>query len=168
MKEVKRKKEREQKEYVGPWAGWEGEKIETVGPTKEEYEEQEEGGGAPLNKKQRKQVIKDSGKAEVGFGEEKSTFHGTALSFFSLSLASFYSLAHSLVPLSRALPLSQAKNYTIISDVPTFTFQPTSTSISNLQNQVYKNVSYLKKWFILGQDIRKESVGSNCSLVRVI
>jgi pre-mRNA-processing factor 17 len=42
----------------------------------EEYEEQEEAGGAPLNKKQRKAVIKDSGKKEVGFGEEKSTFHG--------------------------------------------------------------------------------------------
>lgn len=74
---AKPKKEKVQKEYIGPWAGWEGEKIETVGPTEEEWEEQEANGGAPLNKKQRKAVIKDAGAREVGFGEEKSIFHGT-------------------------------------------------------------------------------------------
>ncbi|ORY70610.1 WD40-repeat-containing domain protein [Leucosporidium creatinivorum] len=75
----KKKKEKVQKEYIGPWAGWEGEKIETVGPTEEEWEEQEANGGAPLNKKQRKAVIKDAGAKEVGFGEEKSIFHGKEL-----------------------------------------------------------------------------------------
>lgn len=73
---VKRKKEKEQKEYIGPWAGWEGEHIGIVRPTEEEYEEQEEQGGAPLNKKQKKSVTKDSGPREVLFGEEKSVFHG--------------------------------------------------------------------------------------------
>jgi pre-mRNA-processing factor 17 len=73
----KKKKEKVQKEYVGPWAGWEGESLETVGPSIEEYEEQEEGGGAPLNRKERvKAVLDNGGKKEVGFGEEKSTFHG--------------------------------------------------------------------------------------------
>ncbi|KDE06182.1 hypothetical protein MVLG_03464 [Microbotryum lychnidis-dioicae p1A1 Lamole] len=69
------KKDKVQKEYLGPWAGWEGENIGVVNPSEAEYEEQEERGGAPLNKKQRKEVIKDSGK-EVGFGQEKSVFHG--------------------------------------------------------------------------------------------
>ena len=72
----KKKKEKIQKEYIGPWAGWEGEKIEVVAPTEEEYEEQEAAGGAPLNKKARKAVSKDAGVKEVGFGEEKSIFHG--------------------------------------------------------------------------------------------
>lgn len=75
----KKKKEKVQKEYVGPWAGWEGESLETVAPTQEEWEEQEEGGGAPLNKKARSKVVVDSGKKEVGFGEEKSVFHGAFL-----------------------------------------------------------------------------------------
>ncbi|SCV70516.1 BQ2448_1910 [Microbotryum intermedium] len=69
------KMQKVQKEYLGPWAGWEGENIGVVNPSEAEYEEQEERGGAPLNKKQRKEVIKDSGK-EVGFGQEKSVFHG--------------------------------------------------------------------------------------------
>ena len=75
----KKKKEKVQKEYVGPWAGWEGESLEMVAPTQEEWEEQEEGGGAPLNKKARSKVIVDAGKKEVGFGEEKSVFHGAFL-----------------------------------------------------------------------------------------
>lgn len=75
----KAKKQKEQKEYIGPWAGWEGEHIGVVRPTEEEYEEQEEQGGAPLNKKQRKSVTKDTGPREVLFGEEKSVFHGKEL-----------------------------------------------------------------------------------------
>lgn len=83
----RKKKEKVQREYIGPWAGWEGEKIETVQPTFEEYEEQEAAGGAPLNKKQRKAVIKDSGAKEVGFGEEKSVFHGAFRACSQLQLA---------------------------------------------------------------------------------
>lgn len=68
-----------QKEYVGPWAGWEGESLDAVGPTEEQWEEQEEQGGAPLSKKARKSVI-EHGKAQaVAFGAETSTFHGKEL-----------------------------------------------------------------------------------------
>ncbi|KAM0786548.1 hypothetical protein ACM66B_002005 [Microbotryomycetes sp. NB124-2] len=78
--QVKKKKEKVQKEYLGPWAGWEGENIGTVAPTEQEYEEQEEAGGPPLNKKQRKEVLKDSGRQnEIQFGQEKSIFHGKEL-----------------------------------------------------------------------------------------
>lgn len=74
---LKREKvEKVQKEYLGPWAGWEDEYIGAVGPTAEQYEEQAEEGGAPLTKKQRKQVVLDEGKREIGFGEEKSIYHG--------------------------------------------------------------------------------------------
>ena len=72
-----KKKEKIQKEYLGPWAGWEDEDLSPAVPTAEQWEEQEANGGAPLNKKQRKQaVIVDKGKLEVGFGQEKSIFHG--------------------------------------------------------------------------------------------
>ncbi|KAK4046824.1 hypothetical protein OIV83_005820 [Microbotryomycetes sp. JL201] len=78
--QVKKKKEKVQKEYLGPWAGWEGENIGTVAPTEQEYEEQEEAGGPPLNKRQRKEVLKDSGRQnEIQFGQEKSIFHGKEL-----------------------------------------------------------------------------------------
>ncbi|GAA6061123.1 hypothetical protein JCM10212_001723 [Sporobolomyces blumeae] len=74
----KRKKPaKEQKEYLGPWAGWEGEKISVVVPTEEEYEEQEARGGPLLNKQERRRkVLEESNRKEVGFGEEKSVFHG--------------------------------------------------------------------------------------------
>ncbi|GAA5834596.1 hypothetical protein JCM5353_004615 [Sporobolomyces roseus] len=74
----KRKKpKREQKEYLGPWAGWEGENLSVVVPTEEEYEEQEAQGGALLSKQERrKKLLEDANRKEVGFGEEKSVFHG--------------------------------------------------------------------------------------------
>ncbi|GEM10756.1 pre-mRNA splicing factor [Rhodotorula toruloides] len=77
VRQVKRKKEKLQREYLGPWAGWEGEKIEVVAPTEEEYEEQEAAGGPLLNKQERrKKLLEDAGRKEIGFGEEKSVFHG--------------------------------------------------------------------------------------------
>lgn len=79
----KKKKEKFQKEYIGPWAGWEGENLNTVGPTVEEYEEQAEGGGAPLNKKARMKATIDTGRQEIGFGQEKSIFHGSHHSFLA-------------------------------------------------------------------------------------
>lgn len=86
MVPIKVKKQKVQKEYVGPWAGWEDQNLGTVGPTVEEWEEQEERGGAPLNKEQRKRAVVDAGKKEIGFGEEKSTFHGKLpLSYADLS-----------------------------------------------------------------------------------
>ena len=77
-----KKKENIQKEYLGPWAGWEDEDLSPAVPTAEQWEEQEENGGAPLNKKQRKQVVvDDKSKLEVGFGQEKSVFHGQSCSY---------------------------------------------------------------------------------------
>ncbi|KPV74507.1 uncharacterized protein RHOBADRAFT_37541 [Rhodotorula graminis WP1] len=66
-----------QREYVGPWAGWDGESLAVAIPTEEEYEEQEAQGGKLLNKEERrKKVLEDANRREVGFGEEKSVFHG--------------------------------------------------------------------------------------------
>ncbi|GAA5895842.1 WD40 repeat domain-containing protein [Sporobolomyces salmoneus] len=74
----KRKKpKKEQKEYLGPWAGWEGENLTVAVPTEEEYEEQELQGGPLLNKQERRRkLLEDANRKEVGFGEEKSVFHG--------------------------------------------------------------------------------------------
>lgn len=74
----KRKKaKKEQKEYLGPWAGWEGENLSVAVPTEEEYEEQELAGGPLLNKQERrKKLLEDANRKEIGFGEEKSVFHG--------------------------------------------------------------------------------------------
>lgn len=77
----KKKKEKVQKEYLGPWAGWEDENLGVAVPTVEEWEEQAEKGGAPKSK--RSKPVVDAGK-QIGFGEEKSVFHGTL--FFSFSL----------------------------------------------------------------------------------
>ncbi|TNY17967.1 Pre-mRNA splicing factor [Rhodotorula diobovata] len=66
-----------QREYVGPWAGWEGESLAVAIPTEEEYEEQEAQGGPLLSKEERrKKVLEDANRREVGFGQEKSVFHG--------------------------------------------------------------------------------------------
>ncbi|GAA6022086.1 hypothetical protein JCM11491_004747 [Sporobolomyces phaffii] len=74
----KRKKtKKEQKEYLGPWAGWEGDNLSVAVPTEEEYEEQELAGGPLLNKQERrKKALEDANRKEIGFGEEKSVFHG--------------------------------------------------------------------------------------------
>jgi pre-mRNA-processing factor 17 len=58
------------KEYLGPWAGWE-EPVTIVddGPEFEEVEE---------HFKKSKPIIERS-KREIGFGEEKSVFHGELL-----------------------------------------------------------------------------------------
>jgi pre-mRNA-processing factor 17 len=78
VRQVKRKKEKVQREYLGPWAGWEGENLAVAIPTEEEYEEQEAMGGPLLNKQERrKKLLEDAGKRDIGFGEEKSVFHGT-------------------------------------------------------------------------------------------
>lgn len=77
VRQVKRKKEKVQREYLGPWAGWEGENLAVAIPTEEEYEEQEAMGGPLLNKQERrKKLLEDAGKRDIGFGEEKSVFHG--------------------------------------------------------------------------------------------
>lgn len=82
------KKDRVQKEYLGPWAGWEDERASGdggVGPTEEEWEEQAIAGGAPLSKKQRVKAILDEGKRQIGFGEEKSIYHGVSSSYLIVS-----------------------------------------------------------------------------------
>lgn len=80
-RQVKRKKEKVQREYLGPWAGWEGESLAVAVPTEEEYEEQEAAGGPLLNKQERrKKLLEDAGKRDIGFGEEKSIFHGASSS----------------------------------------------------------------------------------------
>ena len=62
-------KEKKLKEYVGPWAGWEEPKVrEFEGPEYEELEEHVKRSG--------KRPIMERSKREVGFGEEKSVFHG--------------------------------------------------------------------------------------------
>ena len=88
----RKKSKREQKEYLGPWAGWEGENLSVAVPTEEEYEEQEAQGGALLSKQERrKKLLEDANRKEVGFGEEKSVFHGASsiLLFITIYLALF-------------------------------------------------------------------------------
>ncbi|GAA5832531.1 hypothetical protein JCM11251_001360 [Rhodosporidiobolus azoricus] len=76
-KKKKEKKDKPQREYIGPWAGWEGESMAVAVPTEEEYEEQELNGGKLLNKEERrKKALEDANSRQVGFGEEKSVFHG--------------------------------------------------------------------------------------------
>ena len=56
------------KGYMGPWAGWKDDNAEALVPEEEEYTLPE--------RKARKAVIIDKSRKEVGFGEEKSVFHG--------------------------------------------------------------------------------------------
>ena len=56
------------REYVGPWAGWESEKIAPAIPTEEEYEE--------IEKKSFKRVAVDKENDSIPFGTETSVFHG--------------------------------------------------------------------------------------------
>lgn len=78
----KEKKDKVQKEYLGPWAGWEDENMGAAVPTDEQWAAQEAAGGAPLTKKQRTKAVLEEGKKHVGFGEEKSIYHGTLPSSF--------------------------------------------------------------------------------------
>lgn len=59
-----------EKAYMGPWAGWKDEATKTLVPAEEEYEIVERRRGA---------VPVDKSKKEVGFGEEKSVFHGKSM-----------------------------------------------------------------------------------------
>ncbi|GAA6010806.1 hypothetical protein JCM10207_005852 [Rhodosporidiobolus poonsookiae] len=72
----KKAKEKEQREYLGPWAGWSGESTAVVAPTEEEWAEQELAGGPLLNKEQRRKKVLEDANREVGWGQEKSVFHG--------------------------------------------------------------------------------------------
>lgn len=59
-----------EKAYMGPWAGWKDAATKTLVPEEEEYEIVERRrGAAPV----------DKSKKEVGFGEEKSVFHGKSM-----------------------------------------------------------------------------------------
>lgn len=62
-----------EKEYVGPWAKYEQEEFIPDGP---DWEEQEE-----HFKRTKTAPIIVKGKRDVGFGEEKSVFHGMVFSF---------------------------------------------------------------------------------------
>lgn len=59
-----------EKAYMGPWAGWKDAATKTLVPAEEEYEIVERRRGA---------VPIDKSKKEVGFGEEKSVFHGKSM-----------------------------------------------------------------------------------------
>jgi pre-mRNA-processing factor 17 len=73
-------KKKKKKEYVGPWAGWENERVGVeVQPTEEEWEEQEVlSTVVRTDGKSKVRNVQPGGepKREIGFGEEKSTFHG--------------------------------------------------------------------------------------------
>lgn len=59
-----------EKAYMGPWAGWKDEATKTLVPAEEEYE---------IIERRRGAVTVDKSKKEVGFGEEKSVFHGKSM-----------------------------------------------------------------------------------------
>lgn len=60
--------EAEEKGYMGPWAGWKDDLTAPLVPDEEEYELPE--------RRNKKGPIIDKSKREVGYGEEKSVFHG--------------------------------------------------------------------------------------------
>lgn len=59
------------KGYMGPWAGWKDEMVAPLIPEEEEY--------VLPAQRTRKAVIIDKSQKEVGFGEEKSVFHGKSM-----------------------------------------------------------------------------------------
>ncbi|KAH9456427.1 hypothetical protein Pst134EA_011656 [Puccinia striiformis f. sp. tritici] len=66
------------REYKGPWAGWQDEHLEPVGPDEEEYEAAKRAStSSSIVKKQATE--KGQGKREVAYGEEKSTLHAKSL-----------------------------------------------------------------------------------------
>ncbi|MBW0544466.1 hypothetical protein O181_084181 [Austropuccinia psidii MF-1] len=66
------------REYKGPWAGWQDEHIEPVGPDEEEYEAAKRAStSASVTKKQATE--QNQGKREISYGEEKSTLHAKSL-----------------------------------------------------------------------------------------
>lgn len=74
-----KKRKKEQKEYIGPWAGWEDDGVEAqvgamIPPPGEDEDALEE---AP--RERRRKPIIDRGRNEVGYGQEKSVFHGALL-----------------------------------------------------------------------------------------
>jgi pre-mRNA-processing factor 17 len=58
------------KPYMGPWAGWQDTATKTLVPEEEEYE---------IIQRRRGAMPVDKSKKEVGFGEEKSVFHGKSM-----------------------------------------------------------------------------------------
>lgn len=64
------------KGYMGPWAGWKDEMNAPAVPSQEEWELHER----RINKKG---PIIERSKKEVGFGEEKSVFHGKSRTLLS-------------------------------------------------------------------------------------
>lgn len=58
----------ENKAYMGPWAGWKDDVTAPLIPEEEEY--------ALPERRAKKGPIIEKSKKEVGFGEEKSVFHG--------------------------------------------------------------------------------------------
>ena len=62
--------------YVGPWAGWEGENKEIVGPSEEEIRKAEE---SSTRRKQEEQDVQERRTREEERGSEKSTFHGKSM-----------------------------------------------------------------------------------------
>lgn len=148
----KRKKaEKKQKEYIGPWAGWEGENIATVKPTEEEWEEQDERGGKPLTKKERARPVIDAGK-QIGFGEEKSTFHGQ-------SRCDCRSGPTKLTTGARI----QARSCTTTSAGRTSTSRPTSTSTSSRPSPGSRRRSFRRGASTPGPATRRVSARSSSS-----
>lgn len=65
------------REYKGPWAGWNDEHIEPVGPDEEEYEAARRATSAASAAK--KQATSHNQAKQITYGEEKSTLHAKSL-----------------------------------------------------------------------------------------
>ncbi|KAH9817925.1 WD40-repeat-containing domain protein [Melampsora americana] len=66
------------REYKGPWAGWNDEHIEPVGPDEEEYEAARRASSAASAAK-KQFTSSNQAKREIAYGEEKSTLHAKSL-----------------------------------------------------------------------------------------
>ena len=135
------------KAYVGPWAGWEEDKNMEPEPEVEEYEEHA--------KRSKKGPIIERSKREVGFGEEKSVFHGQRIVYIVL-------------PICSSSAYSQARRCTTTKGEHTCLCRKTRASISNPESLASSNATFRRSAYTPGPVIRKPSLPSNSFLARAI
>lgn len=125
------------REYKGPWAGWDEHEVDAAvyeGPDEEEYE---------VARRTKRPLIEKS-KRDVGFGEEKSVFHGASAPWLRDDR-------------SLLIPHAQARICSTTRDERTCTFRATSTSTSNPKSQGSSSASSRKSASTPGPGIQEAS-----------
>lgn len=140
--------------YVGPWGGWDGEKIHTpVGPTEEEIERAEK---LSTTRKKEEAEMQERRQKEEQAGTEKSVFHGESTT--GVASWSTRQHVHCCFTLNvQASPCTTTRAARTCISPRMWT--PTCTA-----KQARKVHSCPKRVFIPGPDIRRVSVPFVCSL----